>query len=109
MLALVVLLFAWVVVDEIFAESFYRAMAVLVAACSLPIATPSAVLSGVTRAGRGVVLVKGIGLLENLGTLTAIAFDKTGTLTEGGSGRAGRPDPRAPVPPRPASGRPRCR
>ena len=85
-LALVfVLLFAWVVVDEPFRDSFYRAMAVLVAAspCALAIATPSAVLSGVARAARGGVLVKGGGPLENLGSLTALAFDKTGTLTEG--------------------------
>ena len=81
----VVLLFAWVVLDETFAESFYRAMAVLVAAspCALAIATPSAVLSGVARAGRSGVLVKGGGPLEALGGLTSIAFDKTGTLTEG--------------------------
>ena len=81
----VVLLFAWTVLDETFAESFYRAMAVLVAAspCALAIATPSAVLSGVARAGRSGVLVKGGGPLEALGGLTAIAFDKTGTLTEG--------------------------
>ena len=79
------LLFAWVVVDEPFRDSFYRAMAVLVAAspCALAIATPSAVLSGVARAARGGVLVKGGGPLENLGSLTAIAFDKTGTLTRG--------------------------
>ncbi len=79
------LLFAWVVVDEPFRDSFYRAMAVLVAAspCALAIATPSAVLSGVARAARGGVLVKGGAPLENLGSLTAIAFDKTGTLTEG--------------------------
>jgi Cd2+/Zn2+-exporting ATPase len=85
-LALVLgLLFAWVVVDETFAESFYRAMAVLVAAspCALAIATPSAVLSGVARAGRSGVLVKGGGPLEALGGLTSIAFDKTGTLTKG--------------------------
>ena len=85
-LALVVLLlFAWTVLDETFAESFYRAMAVLVAAspCALAIATPSAVLSGVARAGRSGVLVKGGGPLEALGGLTSIAFDKTGTLTEG--------------------------
>ena len=81
----VVMLFGWVVVDEPFRDSFYRAMAVLVAAspCALAIATPSAVLSGVARAARGGVLVKGGGPLENLGSLTAIAFDKTGTLTEG--------------------------
>jgi len=81
----VLLLFAWVVIDEPFSRSFYRAMAVLVAAspCALAIATPSAVLSGVARAARGGVLVKGGGPLENLGRLNAIAFDKTGTLTEG--------------------------
>lgn len=80
-----VLLFAWVVVDEPFSDSFYRAMAVLVAAspCALAIATPSAVLSGVARAARGGVLVKGGAPLELLGSLKAVAFDKTGTLTRG--------------------------
>ncbi|WP_228893942.1 heavy metal translocating P-type ATPase [Pseudoduganella aquatica] len=79
------LLFAWVVIDEPFVDSFYRAMAVLVAAspCALAISVPSAVLSGVARAARGGVLVKGGAPLENLGTLSSIAFDKTGTLTEG--------------------------
>ncbi len=81
----VVLLFAWLVINEPFSKSFYRAMAVLVAAspCALAISTPSAVLSGIARAARGGVLIKGGGPLENLGTLRAIAFDKTGTLTEG--------------------------
>ncbi|WP_068876387.1 MULTISPECIES: heavy metal translocating P-type ATPase [unclassified Phenylobacterium] len=79
------LMFAWVIRDEPFSVSFYRAMAVLVAAspCALAISVPSAVLSGVARAARGGVLVKGGGPLENLGSLTALAFDKTGTLTEG--------------------------
>ncbi len=79
------LLLAWVVVDEPFAASFYRAMAVLVAAspCALAISVPSAVLSGIARAARGGVLIKGGGALESLGTLRSIAFDKTGTLTEG--------------------------
>lgn len=81
----VALLFAWVVVNEPFSASFYRAMAVLVAAspCALAISTPSAVLSGVARAARGGVLIKGGAPLEDLGRVTSIAFDKTGTLTEG--------------------------
>jgi len=80
-----VLLLAGLVIDEPFSTSFYRAMAVLVAAspCALAISVPSAVLSGVARAARSGVLVKGGAPLENLGTLRAIAFDKTGTLTEG--------------------------
>lgn len=81
----ILLLFAWVVIDEPFRDSFYRAMAVLVAAspCALAIATPSAVLSGMARAARGGVLIKGGGPLESFGALSALAFDKTGTLTEG--------------------------
>lgn len=85
-LVMVMLLcFAFVVIDEKFEDSFYRAMAVLVAAspCALAISTPSAVLSGVARAARAGVLIKGGKPLEDLGSLTAIAFDKTGTLTEG--------------------------
>ena len=68
-----------------FAESFYRAMAVLVAGspCALAIATPSAVLAGVARAARGGVLIKGGVHLENLRSLSTIAFDKTGTITTG--------------------------
>ncbi len=79
------LLLAFLVIDETFGESFYRAMAVLVAAspCALAISTPSAVLAGVARAAQKGVLVKGGRPLEDLGSLTAIAFDKTGTLTEG--------------------------
>ena len=80
-----VLMFAWLIIDESFSASFYRAMAVLVAAspCALAIATPSAVLAGIARAARGGVLVKGGAHLESLGTVRVIAFDKTGTLTEG--------------------------
>lgn len=79
------LLFAFLVLNETFASSFYRAMAVLVAAspCALAISTPSAVLSGIARAAKVGVLVKGGGPLEELGGLRALAFDKTGTLTEG--------------------------
>lgn len=85
-LGLVVLLLgAFLVIDETFSDSFYRAMTVLVASspCALAISTPSAILSGVARAAKGGVLIKGGRPLEDLGVLTALAFDKTGTLTNG--------------------------
>tara|TARA_R110002096_G_scaffold195693_1_gene378356 strand:+ start:2459 stop:4930 length:2472 start_codon:yes stop_codon:yes gene_type:complete len=72
-------------IDQSMSDSFYRTFALLVAAspCALAIATPSAVLSGIARAARGGVLIKGGSPLEHLGRLRSIAFDKTGTLTEG--------------------------
>jgi Cd2+/Zn2+-exporting ATPase len=79
------LMCAFLVKDESFSQSFYRAMAVLVASspCALAISTPSAVLAGVARAARAGLLIKGGRPLEDLGAVRAIAFDKTGTLTEG--------------------------
>ena len=85
LLLVILLLFAFVVIDETFEQSFYRAMSVLIAAspCALAISTPSAVLAGIARAARQGVLIKGGRPLEDLGGVSAIAFDKTGTLTEG--------------------------
>jgi Cd2+/Zn2+-exporting ATPase len=67
------------------ADSFYRAMALLVASspCALALGTPSAVLAGIAQAARRGVLIKGGEHLENLGKLRAMALDKTGTLTVG--------------------------
>ncbi len=69
----------------IWSDWFYRAMAFLTAAspCALAIGTPAAVLSGIARAARGGVLIKGGVHLENLGRIRVVAFDKTGTLTRG--------------------------
>lgn len=85
LIAVILLMFAFVVINEPFQDSFYRAMSVLIAAspCALAISTPSAVLAGIARAARKGVLIKGGRPLEDLGGLKAIAFDKTGTLTEG--------------------------
>ncbi|MFK7932124.1 MAG: heavy metal translocating P-type ATPase, partial [Saprospiraceae bacterium] len=81
----VLLMLAFLVIDESFSQSFYRAMSVLIAAspCALAISTPSAVLAGIARAAKKGVLIKGGRPLESLGEVNAIAFDKTGTLTRG--------------------------
>jgi Zn2+/Cd2+-exporting ATPase len=66
-------------------DAVLRGISLLVAAspCALAIAVPSAVLSAVTTAAKGGVLIKGGAHLENLGRVSSIAFDKTGTLTIG--------------------------
>lgn len=80
-----ILNFAFLVLDEQFTDSFYRAITVLVVAspCALVISTPSAILSGIARAAKNGILFKGGKPLEELGRVKAIAFDKTGTLTKG--------------------------
>ncbi|MFV1985973.1 MAG: heavy metal translocating P-type ATPase [Gemmatimonadota bacterium] len=69
----------------IWADSFYRGMALLVASspCALALGTPAAVLTGIAQAARNGVLIKGGAHLENLGSVRALAMDKTGTLTKG--------------------------
>ncbi|EDP70434.1 Heavy metal translocating P-type ATPase [Flavobacteriales bacterium ALC-1] len=84
-LVVFLLCFAFLIIEESFNASLYRAITVLVAAspCALAISTPSAVLSGIARAAQKGVLIKGGKALEDLGEITTMAFDKTGTLTEG--------------------------
>ncbi len=62
-----------------------RAVAVLVVAtpCPLILAAPVAIVSGLSRAARRGVVVKGGGALEALARADVLLFDKTGTLTVG--------------------------
>ncbi|GAB3258028.1 heavy metal translocating P-type ATPase [Nocardioides dilutus] len=62
-----------------------RAVAVLVVAtpCPLLLAAPIAYISGLARATRVGVVIKGGGTLERLAAARVIMFDKTGTLTRG--------------------------
>jgi heavy metal translocating P-type ATPase len=60
-------------------------VAVLVVAtpCPLILATPVAIISGINRAARHGIIVKGGAAIERIGQATAVVFDKTGTLTRG--------------------------
>ena len=62
-----------------------RALAVLVIAtpCPLILAVPVAIISGVSRAAKLGVLIKGGRALENLARVKTLVIDKTGTLTHG--------------------------
>jgi Cd2+/Zn2+-exporting ATPase len=65
--------------------AFNRAIAMLVIACpsALILATPTAMVAGLSAAARLGVLIKSVATLEAARGLTAIVFDKTGTLTTG--------------------------
>ena len=51
--------------------------------CPLILAAPIALVSGLPRAARNGVIVKGAGAIETLGQARTVLFDKTGTLTVG--------------------------
>jgi len=78
--ALVLAGLAWAVSGDL-----VRAVAVLVVAtpCPLILAAPVAIVSGLSRAARRGVVVKGGGALERLAAGDVLLFDKTGTITTG--------------------------
>lgn len=62
-----------------------RAVAVLVIAtpCPLILAVPVAIVSGLSRAARNGILIKGGEAIEALARINSLVLDKTGTLTDG--------------------------
>ncbi|HTH47353.1 MAG TPA: heavy metal translocating P-type ATPase [Candidatus Limnocylindria bacterium] len=61
------------------------ACAVLIVACpcAMGLATPAALMAGVSAAARRGILIRDAQALEKSGDITTLVFDKTGTLTEG--------------------------
>ncbi len=83
--AILVAIIPPVLMGEPFNSWLYRALVLLVISCpcALVISTPVTIVSGLARAAKSGVLIKGGRYLEGIGGLRAIAFDKTGTLTRG--------------------------
>lgn len=65
-----------------FALSTTMAVLVIACPCSLGLATPTAIITGVGTGARRGILIKNAESLEKLAKIQAIVFDKTGTLTE---------------------------
>jgi len=67
------------------ATSLIPAVAILVVACpcALGLATPTAIMVGMSKAAQNGVVFKGGDSLELLGRIKIAVFDKTGTLTQG--------------------------
>ena len=56
---------------------------VMVCPCAFILATPTAMVAGLSAAARLGILIKNVGDLETASRVNAVVFDKTGTLTTG--------------------------
>ncbi|MFC7624201.1 heavy metal translocating P-type ATPase [Microlunatus sp. GCM10028923] len=75
----------WLITGSGIREAASAAISVLIIACpcALGLATPTALMVGVGRAGQLGIVIKGPDALEASGEIDTVVLDKTGTLTEG--------------------------
>lgn len=68
-----------------YSKSIYRALIFLVISCpcAIAISVPLSYFSGIGKASKQGILIKGSNYLDNLKDIKTIVFDKTGTLTTG--------------------------
>lgn len=84
-LAILVAIFLPLLSGITYSESIYRALIFLVISCpcAIVISVPLSYFSGIGKASKKGILVKGSNFLDGLKDINCIAFDKTGTLTKG--------------------------
>lgn len=85
-LALIVAIFMPLVISNVtYKESIYKALIFLVISCpcSIAISVPLSYFSGIGKASKKGILIKGSDYLDNIKDIRKIIFDKTGTITTG--------------------------
>ena len=85
-LAIVVAIFLPILSKDVtYTQSIYRALIFLVISCpcAIAISVPLSYFSGIGKASKEGILVKGSNFLDSLKDIKEIGFDKTGTLTKG--------------------------
>ena len=85
-LALLVAIFMPLVVANVtYQESIYKALIFLVISCpcSIAISVPLSYFSGIGKASKKGILIKGSDYLDGIKDIKEIIFDKTGTITTG--------------------------
>ena len=85
LISIITFIFWYFLKDYPFLFALTASISVLVIACpcALGIATPMAVMVGLSKGVEKGILIKGGEYLERAGKLNTIIFDKTGTLTKG--------------------------
>lgn len=68
-----------------YAEAFYRSLIFLVVSCpcAIVISVPLSYFTGIGKASKKGILIKGSNYLDSIQKIRKIIFDKTGTLTKG--------------------------
>ena len=84
-LALLVAIGLPVALDITYTESIYRALIFLVVSCpcAIVISVPLSYFSGIGKASKKGILIKGSNYIDAVRDIKYISFDKTGTLTKG--------------------------
>ena len=85
-LALLVAIFMPLVISTVtYKESIYKALIFLVISCpcSIAISVPLSYFSGIGKASKRGILIKGSDYLDGIKDIKEIIFDKTGTITTG--------------------------
>lgn len=79
--------FIWIFFGRvgILSPALFAALSVLIMACpcALGLATPIALVAGISRGAKHHILIKDALALEQMRNVDVVVFDKTGTLTEG--------------------------